>query len=299
MRYDIIGRLALSVLLGCAVLFTSAAGAAESPRLVITDLKLPRSLSERERNVVRQLDIVQTLREELLDSRTFRVLVRENESVQAILRERQIQGSPLAREGKDDALGLDSAEYFLEPTLQSFSLRTHYEPMPLLPGMYERTDSASMQLAVRVFDGGGNTVFEETVQASAGYPAREATEAEKARSAPRELGPIRKAAKSMTRRVVGAIVARVNPITVIDVQPTVFIIDRGRNNGFDKNTRFAVYAPSRTVVHKVRGDEISVPGRYLGEARLATVFEDVAELKLTEGELKEVVPGCVVRIIEE
>src|SRR5690554_2792714 len=110
MRYDIIGRLALSVLLGCAVLFTSAAGAAESPRLVITDLKLPRSLSERERNVVRQLDIVQTLREELLDSRTFRVLVRENESVQAILRERQIQGSPLAREGKDDALGLDSAE---------------------------------------------------------------------------------------------------------------------------------------------------------------------------------------------
>jgi hypothetical protein len=86
------------LLLVCASILPGIA-AAENPRLVITDLEVPRTLSERERSLVRQIDLVQVIREGLLDSSSFRVLVREDKGVQAILLERQIQDSPLAREG--------------------------------------------------------------------------------------------------------------------------------------------------------------------------------------------------------
>ena len=286
------------LLLVCASILPGIA-AAENPRLVITDLEVPRTLSERERSLVRQIDLVQVIREGLLDSSSFRVLVRENKGVQAIIRERQIQDSPLAREGKTTQLGLDSAEYFLEPTLQSFSVRTSYEKLELISGMYERRDSASMQLAVRVFDAGGNSVFEETVSASASYPPREATEADKARATPPDAGPIRKAALRMARGVVDAIVARINPITVVDVQTDAFVIDRGRKNGFDEHTRFIVYGPTRVKKHPERGDEIRLPGERIGEAKLAALFEDRAELTLTSGDAKKLVDGCIVRIAQE
>ncbi|MEJ0040432.1 MAG: CsgG/HfaB family protein [Gammaproteobacteria bacterium] len=272
---------------------------AQSPRLVITDLKIATSLDAQEKNLLRQVNLTQVLREGLTDSRSFRVGVRENESVQAILRERQIQGSPLARDGKNDKLGLDTAEYFLEPTLQAFSVRTRFEKAELLSGMYSRTDSATMQLVVRVFDAGGNTVFEETSNGSAAFPRSEASDEDKARAAPPDAAPIVRAARLMARQVIDALIARINPITVVDVQSTVFIIDRGRNNGFDRSTRFMVYGPPRMKTIGDTGNTIRVAGEQVGEAELSELFEDTASLKLTKGDPHKLAEGCIVRVKEK
>ncbi len=291
-------RFALALLLTVTAGFARPA-LAQSPRLVINDLKVATSLNAQERDLLRQVNLTHVLREGLTDSRSFRVGVRENEGVQAIIREKQIQSSPLAREGKNNKLGLDTPEYFLEPTLQAFSVRTRFEKAELISGMYSRTDSATMQLVVRVFDAGGNTVFEETSNASAAFPRSEASEEDKARAAPPDPAPIIRAARSMARQVVDAIVARVNPITVVDVQPAVFVIDRGRNNGFDKNTHFLVYGPPRMKTIGDTGNTLRVPGEQVGEAELSQLFEDTAELKLTKGDPHKLAEGCIVRVKEK
>lgn len=289
--------LTLSTLLALWLVATTAA--AERPRIVITRIQLEQALSDRERQGLMQVDLIQVLREALLDSRSFTVLTRDNASVQSIVEEMNLGDSPLAADGAESPGGLEVASYFLQPTVKQFRLTTRYEPMEMLPDVYERHDSADLEIAVLVFDGSGQTLFEERVSRSRSFAPVEADETARRRNAPRHLADVKAETRDMLRSIVDAMVTRINPITVIDVQQRAFIIDRGRNNGFDESTRFWVFAPSRTVRHPTTGEDIVVPGDRVGMAKISKLYEDVAEATLVHGDPGQVEAGMTLRIATE
>lgn len=272
---------------------------AERHRLVISQYEVANELSSREIQALKQSDLIQLLREAMIDSRSFSVLTRENNTVQAILKERQIQDSPLSRENNEQGLGLDITSYFLQPTIKRFDIVTRYQPMELLKDMYERNDSFYFDFSVRIFDTGGNILFEERVERQHSLKPVEADEAERRRNSVRGMSVIRDEIKEIAREIADAVVARINPIVVLDVQGNAIIIDRGKNNGFDMNTRLAVYGESKTIVHPRTGESRTIPGAYIGDARVSRLYEDIAELQLIEGSVEAVKIGCIVRIIKE
>jgi hypothetical protein len=304
-------RAAVGALLAALLLATGSVVAAEMPRLVIAPLKMPVKLTTVERKLLGEVDLVGIISEGLTDSRSFRIQVRDEAGVQALLHEKQVQASPLARgragEGErrsavagstrsDAAIGLDATNYILEPTLQLFTISTRFEKQELIAGMYDRIDTAQLQLAVRIIDLGGNVVFQETVHANPKFGRREATEEDKRRAQPPPLAPIRDAVTKAARSVVDAIVARINPITVLDVQGKTLVIDRGSKNGFDDNTVFSVYGEARQVANKTTGAMHLIPGRLIGKAKVIALHEDVAELEMTEGDAAGVTAGAIVRV---
>src|SRR5688572_14526680 len=142
---------------------------AERPRLAIMDVAAAGDLSSRETQVAAQVDVVQKLREGLIDSGSFLVVAREDRSIQAIAQERVIataDGDPAAQ----IRLGLDTADYYLEPVWSRFDLVTGYAEVPLLEGSYDRSDRADLELTARVFDDAGNILFEERVGRTVRYP---------------------------------------------------------------------------------------------------------------------------------
>jgi hypothetical protein len=268
----------------------------EPPRVAILALGGLDRLDQRETAMIRQVDVVQQLRERLIDSRSFWVVMRDQQGIDAVLGERDI--AAVDDPAKADVLGLDTADFFLEPTL-TFNLVTSYEPLPLLDDIYQRSDRAEVELAVRVFDDVGNIRFEERVQQSIRYEPIQADEEARRRNGARPVEPVHAAMRSLVGSVVGAIVARINPITVLDVQPLGFIIDRGKNNGFDESTRFMVFGQPRVVVNPNTGEERTIPGARIGEAKVVEIYEDVAELSLVSGSNSSVTVGAIVRIVEE
>ena len=83
------------------------------------------------------------------------------------------------------------------------------------------------------------------------------------------------------------------------VRPLGFIIDRGKNNGFDESTRFMVFGQPRVVVNPNTGEQRTIPGARIGEAKVVEIYEDVAELSLVSGNNSSVTVGAIVRIVEE
>jgi hypothetical protein len=285
----------------CAFIASAApaAMAAQPPRLVISDLKVPTQLSAQERALLRQLPLVEVISESLTDSRSFRVQVRDDAGVQAILRELQIQKSSVAREGKAKPMGLDAPDYILEPTVTRLRSTTRFEKLELLAGMYTRIDAGDLEMQVRIYDMGGNVVFEETASAIAQYAKQEATEEQKRRGAAPSPAPMLRASRTASGAIVNAIVARINPITVLEVQDKVFIIDRGRNNGFDDKTAFVVYSQPRTIKNPNTGADHTVPGKRIGEARVVAMHEEVSELQFIDADGAQVATaGAIVRIKE-
>ncbi len=292
------GTLASALLAAVLLVPLELVAQAERPRLAILDLAAATGLNNRETQVAAQVDVVQKLREGLIDSGSFLVVARDDRNLQAIARERVI-----ANADSDPAaqvrLGLDTADYYLEPVWSRFDLATSYTEVPLLEGSYDRSDSADLELTARVFDDAGNILFEERVSRIVRYPNIEADEAARTRNAARAIGPIADAAAGLVDDVITAMISRINPIVVLDAQAASFVIDRGKNNGFDKDTRFSVFAQARTVVHPTTGEPRTIPGSRIGEAQVVEIYEEVAELKLVTGDNSAVPVGAIVRIIEE
>lgn len=277
-----------------------AAQADESPRLVITQLHVDQSVGARERSLLRQLPLVEVISRTLTSTRSFRVQVRDDAAVQALIQEIQVQHSPLSREGREKRFGLDAPDYILIPTLKALRTRTQYVKAELIAGMYERRDSGELELHVRVFDVGGNAVFERTVRESIGFGrAQEANEEQKQNNPPPPIGPIRVAAEKASLSIANAIIERTNPITVLMVRGGVLIIDRGQSSGFDENTVFSVHSKPEQVDHPTTGKKHNIPPQDLGEAVIVKIHEDSAELKLVKGDARDVPVGSIVRIVEK
>lgn len=298
MRFTISRVLKTAVLLVTGVLSIEAA-AADRARLVIADVQMPASLSARERGIAQQIAFGAKINDGLAAARSFDVLVRDDAAVQAILREMQIQKTPLARDGKNAKLGLDLPDYILVPTLRRFSVNTTFEKQDLLAGRYERRDTAVMELNVRVIDAGGATVFEKTVTGQPSFEPREASEEEKARATPPPLAPFNAQAARMARAIVDAINVRINPIVVVKVDTASFYILRGSDNGFAEKSRFEVFSPNEKVKVADQDREVTIPGKRIGTAEVIAMYDDVAELRMLDGDLQKVLVNSTVRTVKE
>jgi hypothetical protein len=286
--------------LAAALVATPAARAAESPRMVITPLHVESPVGSRERALLRVMPLVDVLRHTLTNTHSFRVQVRDDAAVRELIRELQVQQSPLAREGREKRFGLDTPDYILIPTLKSLRTRTEYTKADLIAGMYERRDSGELELHVQVLDLGGTVVFERSAREiiNFGRP-REATEEQKRANAPPPVGPVRAAAEKASQRLVNALIARTNPITVLRVRGDVLVIDRGAGSGFDQNTVFTVLSPPEEEEHPTTGRKYRISATDFGEARVVRIGDDTAELRLVNGDATKVPKGSVVRIEEK
>lgn len=243
------------------------------------------------------LRLVEILSESLTDSRSFQVQVRDNAGVQELLKEREVQRSPLGSKRKNKfEVNLDTPDYILQPTLQAFSVSTRFEKLDVIAGMYDRIDTGNLQLHVRIIDLRGNVKFEDTARISAKFPRVEATEEQKRNATAPPTKPIRDAAILAAQGVVDSIVARVNPITVLAVHSSELVIDRGRNSGFDEKTIFGVYGPPKTGPHPNTGVMMWVGGEFIGQARVAALHEESTQLEMIKGDIAKVAVGSIVRI---
>src|SRR5687768_4816372 len=112
--YSILKGILATAVVGAGLLVSfGVATQDERPRLAIMDLTVANGLDGRETAIVQQLDVVQKLREGLIDSGSFVVVARSDANLQVIVRERVI-----ANADSDPAaqvrLALDTADYYLE-----------------------------------------------------------------------------------------------------------------------------------------------------------------------------------------
>lgn len=287
-------------LLLTTLLLTPAARAAENPRIVVTQLHVDAAVGSRERALLRELPLVDVLKRTLTNTNSFRVQVRNDPAVQELIRELQVQKSPLAREGREKRLGLDAPDYLLIPTLKTLRTRTEYAEAKLLAGMYQRTDSGEIELHVQVFNLGGNVVFDRTARESIVFGrSKEATEDEKRANRPPPVGPVRAAAEKSSQQLVNALIARTNPIIVLAVRGDVLVIDRGAGSGFDKSTVFTVHSPPEETVHPTTQRKYRISKVDFGDAEVVRIDEDTTDIRLKNGDGTKVPEHSIVRIKEK
>ena len=288
----------------CLILciFTSLHVSAERPRILVSEpVQQESSLSTLERKIIDSAQIQQVLREALIDSRSFRVVARDNDTVQVLLNERDLQDKSIARKGQTNELGLDIADYFLIPSILSFSVHTSYQAIELVDDFIERRDRYAIDVAIKVVDSGGNTVFEERIERSQSFLPREVPSSEKNKNTtcPCISDSLKKEMKSAGKHLAYTLINRINPITVLKVSGKRFQIDRGQNSGFDEATVFEVRSEEEIVVHPRTGEELLVPGIKLGTAKVATFQGSFTELEMTEGDIASVKPGAIVYVVKE
>ena len=108
----------MSLLVALMALWVPLAASAqvEPPRVAILDLDGLDQLDQREKAMLRQIDVVQQLREGLIDSRSFWVVARDEDSVGAIFDERAIAAAD-ADPRAPQKVGLDTADFFITKRL--------------------------------------------------------------------------------------------------------------------------------------------------------------------------------------
>lgn len=292
-----LGKIAM-VVSTSVLLIAPGLASAQRPRLVITQMQFPENMSVIEQQLVSQIDFIQVFREAMLDSRTFSPLLRDDVSVQALLQEKTISDSPLAVDA-DSLMGLVTTDYFLEPVLRDFNIRTSYSRMELRDDLYERSDSVSIELSATIYNTQGEYQFEQRESFERSFPVVVADESARQTDALRNVTAIREGSSELVRGIVDGIVTRVNPLTILRVYEEYFLIDRGRNNGFNEGSRFMVFEPSETITHPVTGAAQVIPGRRIGEATVLQIYEDSAELRMSPSINSTINTGYTIRLIEE
>ena len=256
---------------------------AQPPGLIIAATEFPDDLSAHGRYLLKELDWVAELESQLQQSRSVVLLTRDAKNIQAILQEKNLAESSLSQGGDSADFGLAVADSILRPVVSRFDVRTRYQSIELLDGVYERTDSLSIEYTIRVFAPNGVERFHKDVAMQYTFPAIEETGPEKRTGRFRAAGSLRARSDALVAELVDAITLRINPMTVIDVQARYFVIDRGRAGGIAAGDRFQVYAPSRVVEHAVNKRKIRIPGKRIGEARITEVHDDIAFASLVAG----------------
>ena len=249
---------------------------AQQPRVVISSVEIPDRLSAHERYLLKQVDWVTELRNQLQQSRSVILLSRDARSLEAILAEKRLADSDLSRGGSSEQFGLQVGDSILRPIVRKFDVWTNYQPVELLDNVDERTDSVSIEYTIRIVGADGVERFSKDVSTSFEYPAVEETLEEKRQGRFRDVGPLRPRSNAMVSELVAAIALRINPITIVDVQDTYFVIDRGRDSGISAGDRFQVYGSSRVVEHAVNNRKIRIPGARIGEAEITEAHDDIA-----------------------
>ena len=296
MKYHTLLLLACQLL---AWLIAPCAGASERPKILVNPIVIDTAPNHRERALLNEIDFEQIIREYLIDSRSFTVVARDDVGVQALLKERTLGDSSISRKPSGEDIGLDITSYFLIPTITKIDVSTTYREKELTSKYFDRTDRYAFAMAVRVLDSGGNTLFEESVEFDNTYgpvenniEQRQANKPNyKARS--EALEKMRTHALSATENLVN----RINPITVVAVKGANIIIDRGFGNGFEENSRFKLLA-TEVFKHPTTDEDIKSTIE-VGEAEVAVITESSSTLKMITGDLSDITPGTIARIIQE
>ncbi len=280
--------------------FASTASAAQ-PRLVFAAEQTPEQLSAHERHLLQQTDWVSRLQTSLQKSRSIVLLTRDVEDIELILQEKQLAESDLGAGDDSSGFKLDIADSILRPVVKRFDVHTTYGAIPLVDNIFERNDTVTLEFAVEVIGIDGTVRFTKAISDSFSYPSTEATLEQKRSGHFRAAGPVRASSDTIVARLVDAVVTRINPITVLDVQADYFVIDRGVDSGLSTGDRMQVFASPQQIKHPNTGAIQRIPGARIGEATITKVHEDVSFATLVQdaegGELAEIKVGYILRFI--
>lgn len=290
-------RAQILVLTLFALTFLADSALSQQPRLVISSVEVPEHLSAHERYLLNELDWVAELRTQLQQSRSVILLARDQKSIESILQEKQLADSDLGRGDDPDRFGLVTGDSILRPIVKKFEVWTNHKPIELLDDVDERTDIVTIEYAIRIMGTDGVERFSKEVSARYDFPTIEETSEEKRRGRFRNAEPLRSRSDALVSELVGAVALRINPITVIDVQESYFVIDRGLDGGITTGDRFQVFAPSKVVEHAVNKRKIRIPGKRIGEAEITEAHDDIAFAKMivTDASDPEVGVGYTLR----
>lgn len=247
---------------------------AQQPRVVIAAEKIPGSLSAHERYLLSQLDWVGTLESRLQSSRSVQILSRDAYDMRAILEEQRLAESSLAAESGQQ-FGLKVSDSVLRPTLVKFDVYTSYQPVELLDDVFERSDSVRFEFKVEVIGVDGAVRFSRNVSGRYAWPTIEESVDEKRQGRYRTAQPLKARTDEAVGEIVDAISIRINPISIVDVNPDYFVIDRGADAGLAIGDQYKVFARSK-IVELPNGTKKRIPGITVGEAVVTEVHEDIA-----------------------
>ena len=290
----------IAAILLVLTVFASTASAAQ-PRVVFATEHAPEQLSAHERHLLQQTDWVSQLRMSLQQSRTVVVLTRDVEDLESILQEKQLADSDFGASDDSSGFRLNIADSILRPVVKRFDVHTTYEAIPLVDNIFERNDTVTVELAVEVIGIDGTVRFTKAVSDRFSYPSTEATLEQKRRGHFRAAGPVRARSDTIVASLVDAIVTRINPITVLDIQAGYFVVDRGAASGLSAGDRMQVFSSPRQIKHPNTGATQRIPGARVAEATITEVHEDVSFATIAQdaegGELAEVKVGYILRFI--
>ncbi len=273
---------------------------AQQPRLVITATESPERLSAHERYLLNEIDWVAQLQSELQQSRSVQVLSRDRKDLQMILEEKRLADSSLASGSGSQQFGLQVSDSLLRPSVTRFDVHTSYRPVELLDDVFERVDTATYEFRVEILAADGVEKFTKDVAGSYTWSTLEETLEEKRQGRYRSAAPLRTRTDAAVAEIVSSISTRINPISVVDVHPDYFVIDRGADAGLSEGDRFRVFAESK-IVELANGSKKRIPGIAVGEAVITEIHDDIAFAKFMTGSGEEVAikAGYTLRVTGE
>ena len=280
-------------------LFLTAASAgqdAQKPAASLSPLKINTSISKGSRSLLKRLDIAKRLREAIVDSGLFAIYSRDSEELkQSLQRERELAESGLAKQDEAINYSYQLTSYFFSPEVVSFTAYSTYSSVPFVKGIYDRRDIASIIIRLAVLGSDGEVLFEESGKDSFNSGKYEYESKTPPKGGHPSFSNLEKMADRSIHKLLNAIDARVNPITIYDRYKDVVLLNRGKNNGFKKGTRMIVFSPPKEWTNPNTGVTHRMPGRQVGEIEIIRIEEEHSEAKIIK-ENKKIAVNFILRI---
>ncbi|MDF1769479.1 CsgG/HfaB family protein [Maricaulis sp.] len=277
--------------------FPGAAVASQSdnrPSMVIAPVRVDADLAQ-----VNRFDVDGVLHGELLsavrDTRRFRVLERDQENLDAILREQDLEASSFSNSSDARAGRIAAAGYVAVPYITSFRFGASFRELDAFPGTYDRTDRVRIEASVRVVNSetgelvfiansAGNYVAEvEAVTGRTGGPARAVAD---------------RLASEVANDLVSEIVNSVFPIMIADISGGDVYLNRG-GDGINTGDRFDVYTQGRQLVDPLTNEPMGASvERLVGSIVVSRVEDRFSVARIVDGDESHFEIGAIVRSAE-
>ncbi|WP_412546230.1 CsgG/HfaB family protein [Maricaulis sp. MIT060901] len=261
------------------------------PSMVIAPVRVDADIAQ-----VNRFDVDGVLHSELLsavrDTRRFRVLERDQENLDAILREQDLEASSFSNTSDARAGRIAAAGYVAVPYITSFRFGASFRELDAFPGTYDRTDRVGIEASVRVVNSEtGELVF--IANSSSNYVAE--IEAVTGRTGGPARVVVDRLASEVANDLVSEIVNSVFPIMIADISAGEVYLNRG-GEGLNTGDRFDVYAQGRQLVDPLTNEPMGASVELLvGTIVISRVENRFSVARIVDGDASHFEVGAIVR----